>query len=159
MRMSLVLAAPLAFAAFAAPVAAQQKPPMKKMRADTGMAGMKMGADTGMAGMTMPIPMPKGMPVFGALEGLVPPITPFLPGEGVNPATLPLAKRSEVVRMHDGDTLDLTATLLRHEIEGRTYVMYGYNGESPGPLIRVPQNATIVVRFHNHIELPSTVHW
>ncbi|MGH7690646.1 MAG: multicopper oxidase family protein, partial [Gemmatimonadaceae bacterium] len=143
----------------AAPVAAQQKPPMKKMRADTGMAGMKMGADTGMAGMTMPIPMPKGMPVFGALEGLVPPITPFLPGEGVNPATLPLAKRSEVVRMHDGDTLDLTATLLRHEIEGRTYVMYGYNGESPGPLIRVPQNATIVVRFHNHIELPSTVHW
>ncbi|HEX8943102.1 MAG TPA: multicopper oxidase family protein, partial [Gemmatimonadaceae bacterium] len=28
-----------------------------------------------------------------------------------------------------------------------------------GPLIRVPQNATITVRFHNRIDLPSTVHW
>ena len=160
MKLSLVLAAPLAYAAFAAPLVAQQKPPMmKKMGADTGMAGMKMGADTGMAGMAMPIPMPKGMPMFGALQGLTPPITPFLPGEGVDPATLPMVKPSQVVRMRDGDTLDLTAMLLRRTIEGRTYVMYGYNGESPGPLIRVPQNATIIVRFHNHIELPSTVHW
>jgi FtsP/CotA-like multicopper oxidase with cupredoxin domain len=159
MKMPLVLAVPLALAALAVPLAAQQKPPVKKMGADTAMGGMKMGADTGMAGTTMPIPMPKGMPMFAALQGLVPPITPFLPGEGVDPATLPMAKRSQVVRMRDGDTLDLTAMLLRRTIEGRTYVMYGYNGESPGPLIRVPQNATIVVRFHNRIDMPSTVHW
>jgi suppressor of ftsI len=37
--------------------------------------------------------------------------------------------------------------------------MYGFNGQVPGPLIRVPQNATITVRFHNRIDLPSTVHW
>ena len=37
--------------------------------------------------------------------------------------------------------------------------MYGFNGEVPGPLIRVPQNATIIVRFHNRIDLPSAVHW
>ncbi len=89
----------------------------------------------------------------------MPPITPFLPGAGVDPATLPMAKRSQVVRLQDGDTLDLTAMLLRREIGERTYVMYGFNGEVPGPLIRVPQNATIIVRFHNRIDLPSTVHW
>src|SRR6185295_2363948 len=33
------------------------------------------------------------------------------------------------------------------------------NGQSPGPLIRVPRNATITVRFHNRIELPSSIHW
>jgi FtsP/CotA-like multicopper oxidase with cupredoxin domain len=133
-----------------------------KMGADTGMAGMKMSTDTGMAGMagmSMPIPMPKGMPMFGALQGLVPPITPFLPGAGVDPDTLPMAKPSQIVRLADGDTLDLTAMLLRREIGEHTYVMYGYNGQSPGPLIRVPQNATIVVRFHNRIDMPSTVHW
>ena len=37
--------------------------------------------------------------------------------------------------------------------------MYGFNGQVPGPLIRVPQNATITVRFHNRIDLPSAVHW
>ena len=34
--------------------------------------------------------------------------------------------------------------------------MYGFNGQVPGPLIRVAQNATITVRFHNRIDLPST---
>ena len=33
--------------------------------------------------------------------------------------------------------------------------MYGFNGQVPGPLIRVAQNATITVRFHNQIDLPS----
>ena len=35
--------------------------------------------------------------------------------------------------------------------------MYGYNGQYPGPLIEVKQGATIVVRFHNAIDLPSSV--
>ncbi len=147
MKLSRVTAASMVLAVCAVPVAAQ----------DTG--SMKMGADTGKAAMSMPIPMPKGIPMFGALKGLEPPITPFLPGEGVDPATLPMARRSQIVRMDDGDTLDLTAMLLRRKIEDHTYVMYGYNGQTPGPLIRVPQDATIIVRFHNHIDLPSTVHW
>lgn len=154
--MSRIGAVTLLLAVLAAPVAAQGG---MKTRTDTGMAGMKMGADTGKAAMSMPIPMPKGMPMFGALQGLEPPIVPFLPGEGVDPSTLPMARRSQIVRMASGDTLDLTAMLLRRNIEGRTYVMYGYNGQTPGPLIRVPQDATIIVRFHNHIDLPSTVHW
>jgi len=37
--------------------------------------------------------------------------------------------------------------------------MYGYNGEYPGPLIRVAQRSTITVRFVNAIELPSSIHW
>src|SRR5437773_1252197 len=76
-------------------------------------------------------------------------------------AVLPVATASAVTRLHDGDTLDLTATLVRRTIKGggRAFVMYGFNGQIPGPLIRVPQNATITVRFHNRIDLPSSVHW
>lgn len=116
------------------------------------MAGMD-----GMPG--MPIPMPPGMPMIPGLVGLTPGAGAFLPGEGLNPASVPRVKPSRTVRLRDGDTLDLTATLVRRTIRGREFVMYGFNGEVPGPLIRVPQNATIVVRFHNRIDLPSTVHW
>ncbi|HUX32915.1 MAG TPA: multicopper oxidase family protein [Gemmatimonadaceae bacterium] len=165
----------LGLALAAAPAAAQQPPParpvVKRAPGDTGMAGMKMGADTGMAGMAgmdmggdtmpmpMPIPMPAGMIMMPGLRGLVPPVTPFLPGEGVAPNTLPMAVPSTVEAMKSGDTLTLTAMLVRRVVKGHTYVMYGYNGESPGPLIRVPQNATIIVKFHNAIDLPTTVHW
>jgi FtsP/CotA-like multicopper oxidase with cupredoxin domain len=115
---------------------------------------------SGMHGeMAMPIPMPKGMPMMPGLVGLRPSVTPFLPGAGVDPATLPAAKPAEIVRLGDGDTLDLTAMLVRRTIKGHTFVMYGFNGQVPGPLIRVPQNVTITVRFHNRIDLPSSVHW
>jgi FtsP/CotA-like multicopper oxidase with cupredoxin domain len=107
----------------------------------------------------MPIPMPPGMPMIPGLVGLTPGAGAFLPGEGVDPASVPRVKPSRTVKLGDGDTLDLTATLVRRTIRGRDFVMYGFNGEVPGPLIRVPQNATIVVRFHNRIDLPSTVHW
>ncbi len=110
-------------------------------------------------GHTMPIPMPPGMPMIPGLVGITPPVTPFLPGQGVDPATLPLAKPGTVVRLADGDTLDLTAMLVRRTIRGRTFTMYGFNGQVPGPLLRVPQNATIIIRYRNRIDLPGTVHW
>ena len=93
------------------------------------------------------------------LMNLTPGVTPFLPGAGVNPMQLPAAKPPVTTRLKDGDTLDLTAMLVRRTIKGRAVAMYGYNGQVPGPLIRVPQNATIIVRFHNRIDLPSAVHW
>ena len=117
-----------------------------------GMAGM---ADS----MTMPIPMPSGMRMLPGLVGLAPESGTFLPAAGIDPAALPPARASEVTTLRDGDTLDLTAMLVRREIHGRAVVLYAFNGQVPGPLVRVPQNATIVVRFRNRIDLPSTVHW
>ena len=93
------------------------------------------------------------------LVGLQPPVAPFLPGAGVDVKRLPAALPSRVTRLKDGDTLDLTAMLVRRTIRGHSFAMYGFNGQVPGPLIRVPQQATITVRFHNRIDLPSTVHW
>jgi FtsP/CotA-like multicopper oxidase with cupredoxin domain len=93
------------------------------------------------------------------LVGLTPTTSPFLPGRGVDPSTLPAAKSAALTKLDDGDTLDLTAGLLRRTIHGHAFVMYGFNGQVPGPLIRVAQGATITVRFHNRIDLPSSVHW
>ncbi len=52
---------------------------------------------------------------------------------------LPAARPREIVRLGDGGTLDLEAGLVRRTIGGRTFTMYGYNGQYPGPLIQVPQ--------------------
>jgi suppressor of ftsI len=138
----------------------------------SGMGGMHMDtaqaaardpamAMTGMAGaaMSMPIPMPAGMIVMPGLVGLTPAGASFRPGAGLNPATLPVAQPRSVVRLRDGDTLDLTATFVQRTVRGHAFAMYGFNGQVPGPLIRVPQNATIMVRFTNRIDLPSAVHW
>ena len=108
---------------------------------------------------SMPIPMPKGMTILPGLVGLRPPVRPFLPGAGIDLSTLPEARPSVLTPLKDGDTLDLTAMLVRRRIKGKAFAMYGFNGQTPGPLIRVPRNATITVRFHNRIDLPSTVHW
>src|SRR5262249_7185931 len=44
-------------------------------------------------------------------------------------------------------------------IAGRTITTYGFNGQTPGPLIRVTQKATVVVNFTNHLDQPTSVHW
>jgi FtsP/CotA-like multicopper oxidase with cupredoxin domain len=120
------------------------------------MDHMHMGDSTAMA---MPVPMPAGMKMMPGLVGLVPPGETFLPGAGKEFSALPEAVAAKVTPLKNGDTLELTAGLARRTIRGQSFAMYAFNGQVPGPLIRVPQNATITVHFHNRIDLPSSVHW
>lgn len=118
-------------------------------------------AMSGMSGALRMPPMPPymRMPMLRGMEQVPPRVTPFLPGQSLDAATLPLATPRTVVNLADGDTLALRASLVRRVIGGRSFVMYGYNGQYPGPLLRVPQRATIVVRFDNQLDMPSSVHW
>ncbi len=131
----------------AAPVAAQMD------HSGHAMDGMDMGA-----GWRMP-PMDMEMPMLPGLEGVVPVVGPFLPGMGVDPATLPEARPSELVPMADGDTLELGVSMVRRTIDGHEMIMFGYGGQYPGPLIQAPQHSTIVVRVTNEIQMPTTIHW
>ncbi len=156
-----VLAPPLLAAVLlGAAGGARAQQPTHPAHPDSGAAmAMPAGAMPGMHhGEGMPIPMPAGMPMLPGLRGQSPPVTPFLPSP-LDGADVPAARPREIVRMQDGDTLDLTAGFVRRTIRGRTFTMYGFNGQVAGPLIRVPRDATITVRFHNRIDLPSTVHW
>lgn len=69
------------------------------------------------------------------------------------------ARPREIVHLRNGDTLILRAGLVRRTIGSRTFIMYGYNGQYPGPLVRVDQGMDVTVRFFNGLDLPSTVHW
>jgi len=104
-------------------------------------------------------PMPTAMPMLAPLMRLRPGVRPFLPDPGGPLDSLPLAAPRELVHLSDGDTLRLTARRVRRTLRGRTFVMYGFNGQIPGPLIQVPRAAEITVVVTNRIDLPTTVHW
>ncbi len=111
----------------------------------------------GGAGWSMP-PMHPAVPMLPGLRGLTPGVTPYLPAV-VDLERLPEARPRQLVRLGDGGTLDLEAGMVRRTIGSRTLAMYGFNGQYPGPLIQVPEKATIFVNFTNHTELPTTIHW
>ena len=90
------------------------------------------------------------------IEHLVPPVTPYLPRAD---SQLPLARPRELIRVADGDTVSLTAQLVRRRIKGRDVIMYGFNGQYPGPLIQVAQASTITIDFHNATPHQTAVHW
>lgn len=111
-----------------------------------------------MSGWLMP-PMDPTMPMLPGLEETVPVVAPFLPEEGLDLASVAEAVPSRVVELGDGDTLALEVAPVRRTLQGRTYLMLGYNAQYPGPFIRAPRGGTIVVEVTNRIELPTTVHW
>lgn len=54
----------------------------------------------------------------------------------------------------------LTAAPLKWELEPGVVVRaWGYNGQVPGPTIRVRQGDVVRVEFTNHLPEPTTVHW
>ncbi len=83
----------------------------------------------------------------------------FLPGQGSDVSTLPEAKPSTTIDVVDGQTITLNPMLVRKTINGKEMVMYGYNGEIPGPLLKVKQGSTFTVNVKNNIDLPTTIHW
>ena len=100
------------------------------------------------------------MPTMPGLEGAVPIVGPFLPGmDAHNLDMFPEAKPAEIVDMKDGESMEMSASLVRRTINGKTFLMYGYNGQYPGPLIKADKGSTVIVEFKNEIKMPTTVHW
>lgn len=114
-------------------------------------------------------PMYPGVPMLPGMMALEPEIQPLLPRPGGRPpspaadsallADLPLARPASIVELPDGGTLDLEAGFVRREIDGRSLVMLAFNGQHPGPILRVREAATITVNFHNATPMPTSVHW
>ena len=101
------------------------------------------------------VPMPPGLPMLPAEMELRPRVAPYLP----RAQDAPLARPRRIVRLADGDTLRLTAGVVRRSFKGRTLTMFGFNEQYPGPLLDVSQNAEIVVELINRLDQPTTVHW
>ena len=101
-------------------------------------------------------PMHPDVPMIEGLDRLEPDASPWLPPDD---PSAPEARPSEIALLDDGDTLDLVAGPVRRTIKGRSVTLYAFNGQIPGPMIRVSRGAEIVVRFANRLAMPAAVHW
>ena len=102
------------------------------------------------------VPMYPGLDMLPSEMRLRPPERAWLPPD--DPAA-PAARPRQVMRLAGGDTLDLVAGVVRRTLAGRSYTMFGFNGQYPGPLLMVERGARLTVRFANRLPQPSTVHW
>ena len=102
-------------------------------------------------------PMYEGVPRLPGIMEVRPRTAPLLPTADLS--DVPEAEPSGVVELPNGGTLDLTAGFVKREIRGREILMFGFNGQIPGPLISVGQQSTIFVNFTNETPFPTTVHW
>ncbi len=64
-----------------------------------------------------------------------------------------------VVRLRDGDRLDLDIGPVRKSLRGAELRMLAYNGSVPGPILHVEQGSQIIVHTRNHGDVETTVHW
>ncbi|MAG71233.1 MAG: copper oxidase [Acidobacteria bacterium] len=149
-------------AAPAMPMPMDRQEPAQPMAMDRADQSMQMGPvevlGDGNVAWRMP-PMDAPMPPLPGIETAVPIVGPFLAMGDADPTGYPEAQPGEVVEMDDGETLDLVASIVRRTINGKTFLMYGYNGQYPGPLIKGERGSTVIVNFTNEIEMPTTVHW
>ena len=120
-----------------------------------GMDGSTGGAD---GSAWRPPPMYPGLPMLPGIMALRPRVGAYLP-QAPPPEDLPPVRPRQLVRLGDGGTLDLEADFVRRDIGGRPVAMLAFNGQQPGPLIQVPENATIFVNFTNRTPLPTAIHW
>jgi suppressor of ftsI len=101
------------------------------------------------------VPMPANLTMLPAEMSLRPDVAPYLP-RAMGPVD---ARPHTVTQLHDGDTLRLTAGMVGRTFKGRRVTMFGFNGQYPGPLIVVPQRATVSVELVNALDQPTSVHW
>ena len=104
------------------------------------------------------VPMPARISMLPAEMTLRPNVTPYLP-RPADAGSVPLVQPRRLVRLASGDTLRLTAGIVRRPFKGDTLTMFAFNGQHPGPLLQVAQGAEITVELTNALDQPTTVHW
>jgi len=103
--------------------------------------------------------MMPGMPVCAKYRDANAPSVSMSNGFERSTMGLPDAKIQETTVLNNGDVYSLSADFVKKNIEGKTIRMLAYNGELPGPMLRVQQGDTIQINFKNNLDQPTTVHW
>src|SRR3989344_4584607 len=75
-----------------------------------------------------------------------------------NTSTATVAGQSQIIELKNGDTYNLTASIVKKVIAGSEVKMLAYNGMIPGPTIKIPKGAEITINFTNNTDVPTTLH-
>jgi suppressor of ftsI len=139
---------------------AERAPPEADRGAGHAHGGHEMAAEGVAADSIWAMPPGyEGVDMLPGMMALTPDVGPLRVAAPDSVAPPPLVRPREIVRLPDGGTLDLTAGFVRKQVAGREIEMLAFNGQHPGPLIRVEANTTIFVNFVNDTPFPTAVHW
>ena len=72
--------------------------------------------------------------------------------------SLPEAKKSEIVELNDGDTYEMSASIVKQEVWNRVVKRLAYNGMIPGPLLKVEKGSKINLILTNNLDVETTLH-
>lgn len=72
--------------------------------------------------------------------------------------TLEHVQPTEVVELNDGDTYALEARIVTQTVGNRTIKRLAYNGQIPGPIIKVQKGAKVTINFTNNIDMETALH-
>lgn len=73
-------------------------------------------------------------------------------------ANVPEVQPTQVVELNDGDTFNLTASIVKQEVGNRTVKRLAYNGQIPGPVLKVQKDARVTINFTNNIDMETALH-
>lgn len=76
-----------------------------------------------------------------------------------NSDSLSQATKPQIVELQDGETYEITSSLVQKEINGQIITMAAYNGSIPGPVLKVQQGSKVNIRFTNNTKKSDTIHW
>lgn len=66
---------------------------------------------------------------------------------------------NQPVELSNGSIFQLEAKPIAKSINGKMVHMYSYNGQIPGPMLKVKQGSSVYVNFTNNIDMETAVHW
>ena len=64
--------------------------------------------------------------------------------------TVPEVEPTQIVTLKNGDTFNLNASIVKQEVGNRIIKRLAYNGQIPGPVIKVEKGSKITVNFTNN---------
>ncbi len=73
--------------------------------------------------------------------------------------SMKLISSVQIISLSDNDIFELSASNITKVIDDKSLQMFGYNQQTPGPLLLVTQGDEVTVNFTNNLDFPTTVHW
>ena len=74
------------------------------------------------------------------------------------PASLKTIQPTKVIRVKNGDSVELTAAFVKQKIKGKWVTRLAYNGSIPGPTFIAPKGSKIKLKLTNKTGEPTTLH-
>ena len=72
--------------------------------------------------------------------------------------TVPEVEPTQIVTLKNGDTFNLNASIVKQEVGNRIVKRLAYNGQIPGPVIKVEKGSKITVNFTNNLDMETALH-